>query len=198
MRRKLGFAVVALGAAMALFPSGALAATDDTSITIQGGTLDYTTPFTAGDFPTTTLNGLPQLVTANVNPYIVNDATGSGSGWNLALSATQFTCTTSGTCGTTKFPAGSLRVAQLAVPSTDVGNLASLPIINPLSGLLGIDTAVGTTYKIIQSGALAGPLLGTGRWTFTPPVGGLAVTVPASTNPGTYTSTITSTLSSGP
>lgn len=196
--RKFVLAAVAVCSTLALLPSGALAADDDTSITINGGTLDYTTPFTAGDFPATTLTGLPQLKTANISDWTVNDARGSGDGWNVGISATPFTCTTAGTCGTSAFPDQSLRVATLAVPSTDVGNLSTPPLVSALSGLTGIDTTAGTTFKIAQSGATAGPMLGVGQWTFTNPAGGLAVTVPASTAPGTYTSTITTTLSSGP
>src|SRR3954453_9414027 len=67
-------------AALAL-PSSALAATDATNITINGGALNYTTPFTAGDFPATTLNGLPQAKTANINDWTVTDNRGSAAGW---------------------------------------------------------------------------------------------------------------------
>ena len=180
-------------AALAL-PSSALAATDDTNITINGGVLNYTTPFSAGDFPATTLNGLPQAKTANINDWTVTDNRGSAAGWNLTISASRFTCSTSGTCGTDQFPSSSLTLATVGVPTTDLlNNVAIPPVFVP--AVTPLDSG-GAAQKIATAAAL--PLNGTGAWTFSHAAGGLALVVPASTSPGTYTSTITTTLASGP
>lgn len=89
LRRRL-IPMLATVAALALTPA-AHAATDTTSVSLLAGTLDYTTPFTAGNFPATTLTGLPQVVHATVNPWIVTDGRGSPlNGWNVTISATQF------------------------------------------------------------------------------------------------------------
>jgi len=197
MRRIKFFAPVICLAAMMAFPAGSLAATDDTNITINGGTLNYTTPFSAGDFPATTLSGIPQAKTANVNPWTVTDNRGSGAGWNVTIAASRFTCSTSGTCGTDQFPTSSLTLATVGVPSTDPANLlgpppAIPPVFTP--AVSALDSG-GAAQKIASAAAL--PLNGSGAWTFTHAAGGLALVVPASVTPGTYTSTITTTLASG-
>ena len=179
---------------LAGLPASAVAATDATNITISGATLDYTTPFAAGDFPATTLTGVPQTKTANITPWVVTDNRGTSQGWNVTIAASEFTCSTSGTCGTTQFPASSLSLATVGVPTTNpLNNLAIPPVYT--APAQPIDNG-GAAQKI--AGAAALPLNGTGAWTFTHAAGGLALTVPASTAPGTYTSTITTTLSSGP
>jgi hypothetical protein len=193
MSRIRFIAPLAFIAAMA-FPAASLADTSTTNITINSGSLAYTTPFSAGNFPATTLNGLPQAKTANISPWVVTDNTGSGAGWNVTISASRFTCSTSLTCGSTQFPASSLTMATVGVPGTDVLNNTAIPPVytppvNPIDG-------GGSAQKIVSAALL--PLSGAGAWTFTHAAGGLALVVPASTSPGTYTSTITTTLSSGP
>jgi hypothetical protein len=196
MSRIRFIAPLAFIAALA-FPAAALADNTDTHITISGGSLAYSTPFSAADFPATTLNGLPQAKTANISPWVVTDNRGTGAGWNVTISASAFTCT-SGTCGSTQFPSGSLSLATVGVPSTDAANLLGPPPAIPpvyTAPLTPIDNG-GSAQKIVSAAAL--PLNGSGAWTFTHAAGGLALVVPASTAPGTYTSTITTTLSSGP
>jgi hypothetical protein len=171
--------------------SPAQAATSDTSITLNAGTLDYTTPFSAGNFPNTTLNGLPQVVHAGVNPWTVTDGRGSLlNGWNLTISATQFS-TGGGSPHT--LPTGSMTLATVPVPSTSVGNVSLPPVPVPLAAALD----GGSAQKVATSAVGQG----LGQWTFTslnPAGGDLALVVPASAVAGTYTSTITSTLSTGP
>jgi hypothetical protein len=171
--------------------SAADAATDDTSITLTGGTLDYTTPFGANDFPTTALTGLPQVAHAPVNPWVVTDGRGSPlNGWNVTISGTQFS---TGGGSPSTLPTGSMTLAQAPVPTTTTGNLSLPPVPVPLAG--AIDG--GAPQKI----ATAAVAQGLGRWTFTPANlagGDLTLNVPANALAGTYTSTITTTLSTGP
>jgi hypothetical protein len=197
MRRLKFLAPIVCAVALFAVPSSAFAASDTTNITVNGGTLDYTTPFTAGDFPSVTLNGLTQVKNATVNNWAVSDNRGSSAGWHVTIGASQFTCSTSGTCGSSTFPSSSLLVASLGVPTTDPSNLVNGSLIPPVYSLLAatpIDD--GNTHALASAAAL--PLSGTGTWTFTHAGAGLALTVPASTSPGTYTSTITTTLASGP
>ena len=176
---------IAVSAAAVLTPASALAATDTTSVGITGGTLDYTTPLTAGDFPATTLTGLQQFKSANISPYSVTDSRGGSAGWNLTIAASQFAS------GTDTLPAGSLLMALPPAPTTTAGNLgvAPVPVVTT-----AIDNA--TTQKFVSAAAL--PLSGAGAWTFSPAAGALTLTIPPAVAPGTYTSTITTTLATGP
>ena len=186
-QRKLVMIAAALGLLALAGP--ARAAVDPTSITIAGGTLEYTTPLTAGNFPNVTLDGTPKVVTANVNPYVVTDSRGGSAGWNLTIQASQFT-----NAGSDTLPQGSMRMVLPPLPTKD-------PVANPL----GLPPAIQPTLNAIDSGsaqkvvsAAAAPLVGAGAWTFTPTPAALALTVPGVAPPGTYTSTITTTLSTGP
>lgn len=184
-------------AAAAAFPAASQATEASTNITITGGTLTYTTPFSAGNFPTTKLTGLPQPVEASVSPWVVTDNRGTGAGWNVTISASRFKCSISTECGTTEFPASSLTLAAVVVPSTSTENLIGPPpAVAPLyvPPVTPLDNG-GAAQKIAT--AAAAPLNGSGAWTFTYATG-LKLIVPASTKPGTYTSTITTTLANGP
>ncbi|HEV2724356.1 MAG TPA: WxL domain-containing protein [Thermoleophilaceae bacterium] len=175
-------AVVAAGA---VGPAAAVAATDTTSVAIAAGSLDYTTPLTAGNFPATTLTGAQQTKSADISPYTVTDSRGGSAGWNLTVAASQFSS------GTDTLPAGSLGMALAPVPTTTLGNLGVAPL--PVA-TTAIDN--GTTQKFVSAAAV--PLGGAGAWTFSPPAGALTLTVPPAVAPGTYTSTITTTLATGP
>jgi opacity protein-like surface antigen len=189
LRSKLA-ALAATAVALAAAPA-AQAATSNTSVTLGAGTLDYTTPFSSGNFPNTTLTGVPQLVHAAVNPWTVTDARGSLlNGWNLTVSASQFS---TGGGSPSTLPTGSMTLVSVPVPSTTVGNVSLPPVPVPLAA--AIDG--GSAQKI----ATAAVAQGLGQWTFTslnPAGGDLALTVPPAAVAGTYTSTITTTLSTGP
>lgn len=182
-------ALVALAATASLLaPAAAHAATDTSSITISGGTLDYTTPLTASDFPATTLTGVQQVKTADVAPFAVTDSRGGAAGWHLTIQASQFTS------GSDTLPAGSLIMATPPVPTTTLGNLGIVPVPNATLATTPIDN--GSAQNVASAAAVA--LGGAGKWTFTPLTGALTLTVPPAVAPGTYTSTITTTLATGP
>ena len=182
--------VLALSAmALLTVPStAAAAATDTSSISIVGGNLEYTAPLAAGNFPATTLNGATQVKTADISPFTVTDSRGGSDGWNLSIAASQFSS------GTSTLPTGSLVMAVPPVPTTTVGNLGIAPVPNATLAATPIDG--GTTQSIASAAAV--PLGGAGAWTFTPLSGTLTLKVPPAVAPGTYTSTITTTLSTGP
>ena len=181
----------ALLATLGALPATAVAATTAPSITLGAGTLSYTTPFTAQNFPNTTLTGLAQSVHAQLNPWAVTDARGSLlNGWNVTVSASQFS---TGGGSPSTLPTGSLTLATPPVPTTTGGNLSvaavPVPTAAPIDG--------GSTQKIVTA-ALA---TGLGEWIFTPlnaAGGDLLLSVPAGAVAGTYTSTITTTLATGP
>ena len=69
---------VVLGVVAALgFAGTAQAATDDTSVTLTGGTIALAPP-TFGDFPGATLDGSADSQSASVSGWGVNDPRGSG------------------------------------------------------------------------------------------------------------------------
>lgn len=184
-------ATAALGIGM-LIPAGAHAqATDNTQVTVTAGALTYTTPFSAGNFPNTALTGLQQTVRASVNPWTVTDARGSLlNGWNVTIAASRFTDTVD---NTKQLPTGSLSLVNTPTVATTAGNTSLPPANVPLAS--AIDG--GTTQKMTT--AAVGQ--GLGEWTFTPgnaAGGDLLLTIPPNAQPGTYVSTITTTLATGP
>lgn len=186
--RSLRVVLVSAVAALALAPP-AQAANDDTSVTLTGGDLTYPTAWSADDFSGVTLNGLPQVVRTNVNSWKVKDARGGSGGWHASISATQFA--TSDNSKT--LPTGALTLTTVAVPTTGATNLSVPPVPVPLAA--AIDG--GSTQKM----ATAASLTGLGEWTFTPTNtggGDLILTVPPHALAGTYTSTVTTTVDTGP
>jgi hypothetical protein len=190
-RRAATVALSALLATLGALPVNATAATTAPSITLGPGTLSYTTPFTAQNFPNTTLTGLAQAVHASVNPWAVTDARGSLlNGWNVTVSASQFS---TGGGSPTTLPTGSLSLTTPPVPTTTFGNLSLVPV--PVPPAAPIDG--GSTQKIVTASLATG----LGEWIFTPlntAGGDLLLSVPAGSVAGTYTSTITTTLATGP
>jgi WxL domain surface cell wall-binding len=184
MRTKLLGAMTVL-AALALAPA-ALAETDTTQLTVNAGTLDYTTPFSAGNFPTTTLTGTPLSLHADANQWVVTDARGSvDNGWNVTIAASQFSAG-----GGKTLPLGSLALTAPPNASSDAGNSSAAP--SSLTPGSPIDD--GSTQKLAS--AAAGD--GLGQWTFGSSGNALTLTVPSNTQTGTYVSTITTTLATGP
>lgn len=184
-----GIAVTGLAVAPA---ANAATGSDTTSITLNAGSLTFDTNFTADDFPNTTLTGLAQVVNAKTNAFSVNDATGSLLGWNVKVRASQFS--TGGATPKT-LPEGSLTYTGLNTSdiSTTVTGVASLNPV-PVAIAAAIDSASGTNdQKIVQ--ALVGK--GSGKWDFASNNTGLTLAILPTVEPGTYTSTITTTLSSG-
>lgn len=180
-------------AAAALAVPGAASAqeTDDTSITLNAGTLTISDEILAGDFPNTTLTGLVQVVNAGTDAWSVNDARGSLLGWNVKMKATQFS---TGGVTPVKLPAGSL--SYVGVDALDISagadQLLGAPL--PLGAAAAIDADDGSGEKGILH-ALAST--GVGEWDIAAKASALSLVIPAEATPGTYTSTITTTLSTG-
>jgi len=179
--------------------------TDIGTLTFTGGTLSLLSPIAltwAG-----TGNGLnQQLVDATTahQSYTVNDATGSGAGWNVTVSATTFTSITpaatlvnTGTFSTN----GSITSAILTTAPTatcTTGATCTLPT-NTTTYPVAITTAATTPtpFKVYDTSAASG--LGSIAIGLpgAAPVGWW-VAVPANAVPATYTSTITLEVLSAP
>jgi hypothetical protein len=215
--RLLGAAVLLAGglgavALLAADPADAVACgtaiAAGTACTLTGtlgvttGTLTMTSP-TALAW-TATPTGLDQQVvdpTTAQQSYLVNDATGSGAGWHVTVSATTFTTGPLSLPNTGSFVSTGSATSEAATTAPtaacSTGSTCTLPT----------DT---TTYPVAITTAPTSPTAvtiydtsaATGLGSITIGIGALPVgwwvNVPANTKVGTYTSTISLTLVSGP
>lgn len=177
-------AVVILAAALA-FPASALAAQATSTGTIAGGSLALTTA--AAPTFAATLNGTNQTPTYTL-PLTIEDLRGTGAGWNATITSTQFT-----TGGATPHTLATTASAITAVTNacaegstcTDPTNAVTYPLTVPAAAV------APTAVKFFD----AAEGTGLGKFTNTPTVG---VSVPANTYAGTYTSTVTLAIVTGP
>jgi hypothetical protein len=184
--KKLTSAVAALGCLLAaLAPASALAATATVTGTVSAGTLSIAT--TATPSFSVTLDGTDKTGSYSV-PTTVTDATGSGAGWNLTITSTQFT-TGGGSPKTLSTSASSLTgVTNSCVggstctnPTNSVGYPVAVPAgSTPPTAVKYFNSAVNT---------------GQGQFANTPSI---SVSVPANAYAGSYSSTLTVAAVSGP
>lgn len=150
---------------------------------IEGGTLSFGTQPSVGNFSAVELNGQVQTSTAAVNAFTVIDATGTGAGWNVVVKADQFTDTANGL----KLPTNSIDIDSPTV-TADTG-ASELATISKASGKIDNDTGV----KIL-SAAVDG-----GMGTYNVAANNLTLNLlPKDVKEGTYTSTVTVTVTTGP
>lgn len=156
------------------------------SETLTPGTLAFIDS-TPGNvvFPTRALTNADQVVTAG-QPLVVADATGSGNGWSVAVTSTTFTTGSRTLANDATRVLGAPTVAcKASTTCTPATNTVGYPLTLPAG------TTAPTAEKLF--GAQAGT--GLGAQTITPT---WSLRVPATTYTGTYTSTWTYTLTSGP
>jgi len=174
------------------------------SLDLSGGTLTLTSPSALGW--TATLTGLDlDLVDATTahQSYVVDDATGSGDGWHVTVSATQFS-TGGGTplllanTGTFSTNGSTSSITSTTAPSPDCssGSTCTLPT-NTTTYPVAITTAATSPTPVTIYDTSAGTGLGSITIGTTDPVGWWLY-VPANTAPGTYTSTVTMEIISAP
>ena len=79
---------VAAAATMLATTSTAFGATssDTTQFSVTPGSLAFTTAPDVPNLPALTLNGQAQTLNGTMNNFGVDDATGSGAGWNVTVS----------------------------------------------------------------------------------------------------------------
>jgi hypothetical protein len=151
---------------------------------VTGGSLSMVQP-TVGNFTAVTLNGQIQTTNASIGAFTVSDATGTGNGWNLVIKATTFT--------------DSVKSLTLPTNSLDI----ALPAVTAQAGASAESTITKTVGKIdnatgvkVMSAALDG---GMGTYDVTFPTNSLTLNLqPKDVKAGTYTSTISLTLTTGP
>lgn len=154
-------------------PAGAVQAT----VTVLAGGLSNTPANIP--FGNVTQNGSNQIVPAAALVWNALDARGSGAGWNVSLTSTDFTG--AGTIGVANF-----KVQQLASKIITVsGNTA------PSSQVLTFQPLGATPLKLLSAALNQGM----GSYDYTPD---FQLTVPASAVAGAYTANVTVAINSGP
>jgi hypothetical protein len=148
----------------------------------SGGSLTLTPPVTV-TFPSTALNGKDKTATI-AGAFTPNDQTNSGSGWNITGTSTTFT-TGARTLATTatQITAGSVATASqnCSLPT----NAITYPVTLPAAA------TAPAAVKLYNAAANTGGGPSTVTLTF-------LLGLPAKTYTGTYTSTWTFTIASGP
>jgi len=179
-RLMIGLAAVA---ASVLPAQSAFAASATVTGNVNAGTLSITT--TATPSFSVTLDGTDKTGSYSV-PTTVTDATGSGAGWNLTITSTQFT-TGGGSPSTLATNASSITGVTSSCVTTcvDPTNSITYPVGVPAG------STPPTAVKYFNASASTG----TGKFTNTPAVD---VAVPASSAVGSYSSTLTLAAVSGP
>ncbi len=184
LAHKVGVADAAATAMALAVATSALAATATVTGTLAPGTLSLTT--VAAPTFSVTLDGTDQTPTYTM-PMTATDSRGSGAGWNITITSTQFT-TGGGSPNTLATNASSVT----GVTSVCAGGTCT----NPTNTVTySFTVPAGTTPPAAVKLFNAALLTGMGKFTVTPTV---SVFIPASSFAGTYTSTITLAIVSGP
>lgn len=176
--------VTAIGGSAAALAAGPTSSSTNAQVAVNAGNLSESGPTSVSATPVT-LTGDDQTTTYSLG-ITVTDATGSGAGWNLTISSTQFTGTNNSS-NTLPVDASSIQNAPTVVCSGS-GNHCTSPSNN-------------VTYPVqpIESGAVkffnAAAASGLGKFTITPTV---TIAIPGNTYADTYTSTVSVAVVSGP
>jgi hypothetical protein len=189
MPRYLVFTALAI-AATAVAPASSQAADTSASVLLHGGALAFVggTPASTITFPTTTLNGADRTLTASL-AFDVSDATGSGAGWNVTATSTQFSS------GTHTLPASATTIQSapnlvcdlLPIFCTLASTIVAYPYTLPAAAVAPAPTPI---FDALASSGLGAQTFTT-TWTLVIPADAVASATP-------YSSTWTFSLGSGP
>ena len=186
-RRRLALALSAGALLLATVASPAFAA-DTVILAITGSGLTAS----VGDL---TLTSVPyQNAAHNVSGTMTltaDDSTGSGAGWNVTIVASAFVWV--GTAnGGANIPAANFALTSAAAPTMIAGQVVSVaastgPQVPPTSPFGTLDSA---RKSLVATAAY-------GEGTYTQALG-VTLTIPAMSRVGTYTGTLTTTITSAP
>jgi hypothetical protein len=155
------------------------------SVAVNAGTLSETAPATVSA-GAVTLNGNDQTTTYALG-LTVTDARGSGAGWNLTITSTLFS---DGSGHQLASNASSINAAPSV--SCNAGSSCTNPT-NSVTYAVGVPAGATppTAVKFFNAAANSG----LGKFTITPTV---TISIPANTIAGTYSSTVSVAIVSGP
>ena len=169
----------------ALIDSYGIVATVTATATLTAGTLGFeSAPSTPLTFPSATLGTTSTQYETATESFTVADATGSGAGWNISLVSTQFYNASFGVYLSTT----ALAVTG-AVNSSCYGGATCSFATNSVAYT---DTVTSNVANVIFNAATN---TGMGDQIVTPT---FQLAIPPTAYKGTYTSTFTVTLASGP
>ena len=148
--------------------SAATSAATTLTFTMAAGAIAITAPASATLLPALVHTGAVQTVSAPIGTVVVTDHQGTDTGWTASASATDFTS------GANTIPVADASYTPTTATVTGTATVAAATL-----------AALSTTATAVQTAtAVAGD--NTATWNPT-----IALSVPADTVPGTYTSTLT-------
>jgi hypothetical protein len=182
-RKTLAASIVGLATLVAA--TAAIAGNVTATATVNGaGTLGLSHGATA-TIGTVTIDGTDQSVNYSV-PLSITDARGNGAGWNATITSTSFTDSASHTLPATASSISAVAMACVAGGScTNPTNAVTYALAVPAGA------TAPTAVKLFNAAATTGM----GRFTITPTVN---VGILGNVYAGTYNSTVTVAIASGP
>ncbi|MGI8425147.1 MAG: hypothetical protein ACR2FO_00555 [Actinomycetota bacterium] len=184
-----GITIAAIGAAMALIAAPAAFAADTvTQVVTAGARTASVANLTLGS---AAYSHSAQSNTGSMT-LTADDSSATGLGWNVTVQTSAFVYSGANAAGATNIPAANFSLTSAAAPTVVAGQVVDVlgiggpkvPIISPVGTL---DSA----RKTLQ----ANPLFGQGTYT---QALGVSLSIPAQSVAGTYTGTLTTTISAGP
>jgi hypothetical protein len=175
-------------AAVALAVASAASAATSASVTATGtvtGASALSLATAASETFSDTLDGTDQTASYTI-PLTVIDATGTGAGWNTTITSTLFTTSGSKTLASNASSITGVTSACVA------GGTCTNPT-NSVSYSVGVPAAATAPAAVKFFNAAANT--GMGRFTITPSI---QVAIPGNSFAGSYTSTVTVAVVSGP
>jgi len=202
---------------LTMMSTSAFAADPAPDAVVTGGTSAAITALGIADLTPVTLDGTTQTITAVVDDTELTDPTGSGDGWKVSLKASPFILDEThsvlltggtpadvgtGTVEAPEFPAVLSPLGTLPEKSLELGTV-SIVVAPTGAGSTAITNIAITQGKIDDTAGLGINILSApvdeGMGTYTVSMLPMTLTLlPATTYAGTYTSTVTQTLTSGP
>ena len=174
-----------LGAALMASIAGPAFAADTVTQVVNGGTrsasaADLALPAASYSHSDQTKSGTMTLT--------ADDSSGTGLGWNVTIQSSAFVYSGSNTGS--NIPAVNFELTSAADPTRTAGQAVDalggpkVPLVSPVGSL---DSARKTVHAVV----------GYGQGTYTQALG-VRLTIPAQSKAGTYTGTLTTTITAGP
>ncbi len=155
-------------------PAGA----ETVTVTLTSGSRSLTT--NPVDFGTAPLSGAEQTVDTTPLDWVGSDATGTGAGWNVTVSATDLTAA-----------GGTITVDNLKLQLLDVNIVTVAGNAKPVSQVTSYQPLSGAALKILSAAVDTGM----GTYTFPPD---FRLNVPVDSVPGVYAASLIVSMNSGP